>query len=353
MYNNKKKLFKTQSRHLLNLDADLAKVLLVPLELVSLLELVKSEGLLVNDRLDVVGLDGLVHLLELLSAADVDTADSANVDESVEKSGLLVVGAADEANDGDDTLEADGLERLLEGVGAANFDDVLDADAAGDLLCRLTPVGVLAVVDDVVGTELLELVALCLGRGGGDDTGTGGLGELDGEDGHTAGTLGQDPVAGSQSLVAEAVKTVPGRQTGAGERGTLDEVEVAGHVDETLLVVDAVLLEGAVNDTAGAGGDGVVVQRTGQVGLVELGDDLVADLEAVDLLADGLDNTGAVGSRDDSVLLGERVTALGDNQVTVVQGCAVDYMQKVSLCICMPDPFSKNLHLTRTSLSPT
>lgn len=150
-------------RRLLNLDANLAKVLLIPLELISLLELLKRKHLLINNRLDVVCLNRSIHLFKLLSAAHIDTANGANVDKRIKQSRLLVAGATDEANDGDDTFEADGLERLLQSVGAADFDNVVYADAAGELFGGFAPVGVVAVVDDVVGAEGLELVGLFLG----------------------------------------------------------------------------------------------------------------------------------------------------------------------------------------------
>jgi hypothetical protein len=314
---------------LLNLDTNLAKVLLVPLELVSLLELLESKDLLINDRLDVVSLDSSVHLLKLLSAANVDTTNGANVDKSIEQSRLLIASATNETNDGDDTFKADGLERLLQSVGATDFDDVVYTDTTGDLLGGLAPVGVFLVVDDVVGTEGLEFVGLFLGGGGGDDTSTGCLCELESEDGNTASALGDDPVTGSQSLALETVETVPGGQASAGERSTLDEVEVAGQRDKTLLIVDTVLLEGSINDTASSGSDGLVVKRTGNVALVELSDDLVTDLEALDVLANGLDNTGTVRTGDDIVLLREWVAASGDDQISVVERSTVDYFTSV------------------------
>lgn len=64
---------------LLNFDGELAEVLRVPHVLVSLLGLVESEDLLVDDGLDVVGLDGTVHLLKLESVADENSADGADV----------------------------------------------------------------------------------------------------------------------------------------------------------------------------------------------------------------------------------------------------------------------------------
>jgi hypothetical protein len=316
------------STHLLNLDANLAKVLLVPLELVSLLELIKSKDFLINNRLDVVGLDSSIHLLKLLSAANVNTTNSADVNQSIEESRLLIASTTDETDNGNNTFEANGLERLLEGVGAADLDNVVDANTACELLGCLAPVGVLSVVDNVIGTEGLEFVGLFLGGSGGDDAGTGCFCELESEDGDTACALSDDPVTGSQSLALETVETVPSGQTGTCERSTLDEVEVAGQRDKTLLIVDTVLLEGSINDTTGSGSDGLVVERTGNVALVELSDDLVTDLEALDVLADGLDNTGTVRTGNNVVLLGEGVAASGDDQIAVVERSTVDYISK-------------------------
>ena len=309
---------------LLNLDANLAKVLLVPLELISLLELLERKHLLVDNGLDVVGLDRSIHLLKLLSAAHIDTANGANVDKCIEQGRLLVAGATNETDDGNDTFEADGLEGLLQGVGATDFDDVVYADAAGELFGGLAPVGVVAVVDHVVGAEGLEFIGLFLGGGGGDDTGTGCLCELQGEDGDTSSALGDYPVARSESLALETVETVPGSQTGTSERSTLDEVEVAGQRDKTLLVINTVLLKRSINNTASASSNGLVVKGTSNVALVELGDDLVANLEALDVLANGLDDTSTIGARNDVVFLGEGVAASRDDQVAVVEGSSVD-----------------------------
>lgn len=48
-------------------------------------------------------------------------------------------------------------------------------------------------------------------------------------------------------------------------------------------------------------------------------------LESSDVLADGLYNAGAVGARDDAVLHGEWVFALGDDQVAVVERRCMDW----------------------------
>ena len=54
-------------------------MLLVPHVLISVLCLVEGEDLFIDDRLNVVCLDGAVHFFELQSAADEDAADGADV----------------------------------------------------------------------------------------------------------------------------------------------------------------------------------------------------------------------------------------------------------------------------------
>jgi hypothetical protein len=259
-----------------NLEGELAKVLLVPHVLVGLLEAGEVKDLVIDDGVDVVGLNGSAHVLHLQARADEDTADGADVHEGVEVGRLVLAHAADEADDGDDAVNGDGLERLRHSRGPADLDDVLDADAAGrQLLGLLTPVGRLLVVDDVVGAVLLQQLGLLGGAGGRDDAGAGSLCELQREDADAAGTLRQDRLAGLERAALEAVQRVPGRQTGAAEGAGLEEVEVRGGGYETLLAEDAVVAEGAVDGTTETGGKGGTVKRAAEVALVEEGNDLV------------------------------------------------------------------------------
>ena len=81
--------------------------------------------------------------------------------QAIEVGGLVLAHAADEADDGDDAVNGDGLERLRHGRGPADLDDVLHAGAAGrQLLGLLAPVGRLLVVDDMVGAVLLQQLGL-------------------------------------------------------------------------------------------------------------------------------------------------------------------------------------------------
>lgn len=61
----------------LELHHHLAKVLLLPLVLVRVKSVVESKRLFVHHRVNVVGFDGLVHVLELRLGADQDAPDDA------------------------------------------------------------------------------------------------------------------------------------------------------------------------------------------------------------------------------------------------------------------------------------
>ena len=123
-------------------------------------------------------LDLLAHLFKLDPRSNVDTADDADARQRFEDA-VLGMGAAQEADDGDDALHLDGLQALSHGPLAADLNDMIDALLAGSQLASgFTPVRVLAVVDDVVGAELLEDFGFLGGRGGRDDGGARGFGEL-------------------------------------------------------------------------------------------------------------------------------------------------------------------------------
>jgi hypothetical protein len=110
-----------------------------------------------------------------------------------------------------------------------------------------------------------------------------------------------------------------------------------------------------------------VVEGAGEMALVEEGYDFVcgvsgqciqgrwgrrtSSLEACDVLADGFDGAGTVRARDDGLFGREGVFAMGNDEVTVVEGSGVHYH-----CVRMDSITrqwqSGNIPLTRTSLSP-
>lgn len=318
---------------LLNLDTDLALVLTRPLVLVSLTELLQAKDLGVDNGTELlnVGLDSAAHVLHLGSASDKKTSGCAEVGQTVEETRVVLAGTADESNNRDNAVNLDSVEGLLHGRRTGNLDNVVNTSTASELLGLGSPLRSLLVVDDVVGTELLEELGLFAGASGSNDLGTGSLGELNSKDGNTTGSLGENPLARKKLLALETVETVPGGQTGAGESGSLVELETLGHGDETLFVKSTDGAEGTVNDTTETGLDAEVVERAANVALVEEGDDLVAGLEAGDVLADGEDGTGTVRTGDDAVLGGEGVASDREDQITVVEGSTLEFDEDLAI----------------------
>lgn len=130
--------------------------------------------------MDVVDLNSADHILEQVTATDVHSTDGADVAQGIQNLGLaLGVTGTEEADDTDNALELDGLDTLLQSAGSTDFQNVIDTlSVRGQLAGRLTPLGVLLVVEDMVGSELLQERFLFRGGGGSNNGGTGSLGEL-------------------------------------------------------------------------------------------------------------------------------------------------------------------------------
>lgn len=305
---------------LFNLDADLALVLTRPLVLVSLLELIQIKDLGIDNWSKSLGvsLDSTAHFLHLDSASDEDTASGADVGQVLKETRLFLAWAGNKANDGDEATDLDTGQALLHGRGAGNLDDVVNTDASCQFLGLDAPFGSLAVVDDVVGAELLEELSLLIRTRCCDYPSASSLGELDSKDAHTAGALSEHPLTGSDLVVRSTVKSVPGGETGAGEGSGLDKVEVTGHGDKTLLVKGTDASESSVNGTSKASLYAQVIEGASDVTLVEEGNDLVAGLEAGDVLANGENGTSTIGAGDHVGDLRERVFAQRDDEIAVL-----------------------------------
>jgi hypothetical protein len=302
-------------------------VLARPLVLISLAELLKSEHLGVNDRSKLirVGLNSTAHILHLSTASNKETSGSAEVRKAVEETRVALISAANKADNGDDTVDLDGVEGLLHGCRTSNLDDVVNTSTAGELLGLSTPLRSLAVVDDVVSTKLLKKLSLLSRAGSSNDLCTSSLGELNSKDTNTTSTLSENPLTGEELLALETVETVPGSETSAGESSSLVEVEVRRHADKTLLIESTDSAESSIGHTTQTGLDAELVERSADVALVEESDDLVAGTEAGDVLADGEDGAGAIGAGDDAVLSGERVLSEREDEIAVVEGSTLNY----------------------------
>jgi hypothetical protein len=78
-----------------------------------LLELRKLKFLLVYNGMDIVGLDGAIHVLELCSRSDVDAANGADVDQHLQDVGLLLgLCTSQEADDRYYSIDFNRIERL-------------------------------------------------------------------------------------------------------------------------------------------------------------------------------------------------------------------------------------------------
>lgn len=275
-------------------------MLLIPHVLIGLLGLCEREDFLVDNWLDVVGLDGTVHFLELRSATNINTTDDADVDQCIKVGGLLLsLASTDEANDGDHAVESDSLDRLAERCWTANLDHMLHTTATSELLSSLAPVCVLLIVDDVVRAKFFELVRLGLRRCRSNDSGACSLGKLqenirnsslthvvdwtylNSKDRDTSSTLSQNIVTWHKAL--QAVQCVPCGHTSTSESCTFQEVQLAREMYKALFVVGTILLQGTIDNTTSTGRNGIGVHGAGQMALVENSNNLVAGLETVDL----------------------------------------------------------------------
>lgn len=302
-------------------DTDLAEMLSRLQVLVCLLDLIKTKSLGINDRSKTlrVGFNGAQHVLQLKSVAHHHATRRKLAAQALQEAGLLfVLGAAQEANDANDTGGLDGVDALAHGLGAGHLHDVVHTAAAGNLHGLGPPSGRLLVVDDVVGAELLQRRLLVLGARRGNDACASGLGKLQGKDAHAAGALRENPLAGQELAVGLPIQGVPCRQRRAGQRRRLESRQCAGLVDETLLVESANRAERTMALTAQSRGIGNIVDRAAEMLLVEERQDLVARLESGDLLADGQHGARAIRTRDDIVHAGEWVLAQRNDEIAVL-----------------------------------
>src|SRR5262249_17776203 len=99
--------------------------------------------------------DRAVHLLEALAAAHDDSLDP-DVLHADGMEGDLTGGPGQNADETAPSPDPDRAHGLVEGARAADLDDVVGADASGQLLHPLRPVGRRLVVDRLPRPELAQ-----------------------------------------------------------------------------------------------------------------------------------------------------------------------------------------------------
>ena len=87
-------LYNSLKTALLNLNTHLAEMLLVPLILIGISGVLQVEDLFVDHRMDVIGLNGAVHLFKLQPRSYQETSDRANAVEAIEEARLIALCAA-------------------------------------------------------------------------------------------------------------------------------------------------------------------------------------------------------------------------------------------------------------------
>ena len=137
----------------------------------------------------------------------------------------LYAASGERANQCDVPTNAHGRNRLWQGAWPPNLDDVIDATPGRPLAYGVTPLRLSLVVYGVVGTERPDTLELRIGRGSGDDPGSHPLGELEREDGDSAGAKDEDGIPSLQAAIDH--QCAPSGQSGSSERRTFRMTESA------------------------------------------------------------------------------------------------------------------------------
>ena len=100
---------KLRLSRVINLDRQLAKVLLLPHVLICLFEILQTKDLLIHNRLDPIRINTFVHLFKLLPRAHQYAPHGAYIVQAVEERRLLLGEPAHESDDRYGSLGFDGF----------------------------------------------------------------------------------------------------------------------------------------------------------------------------------------------------------------------------------------------------
>ena len=101
---------KLRLSRVINLDRQLAKVLLIPHILICLFEILQTKDFLIHNRLDPIRINTFVHLFKLLPRAHQYAPHGAYIVQAVEKRRLLLAEPAQESDNRYRTFGFDGFQ---------------------------------------------------------------------------------------------------------------------------------------------------------------------------------------------------------------------------------------------------
>lgn len=271
-------------------------------EVIDGLELTEADSL--EGDLDEATLVEVNGLGGIGTVTDVGALDGDHADDSVED-GSREVGVGGETNAHHNTARADVLGSLLEGLLAdGDEEDSVRAEAvAGGGLNLRDEVGRGGEVNIGGGTELLAKLALLLTTIDGNGVDAHGLGILKSDGAET--TTGTDNGNGLAGLDTGLLEALVDGDTGAQDRGDGLEVTLLGDAGNVSSLGDSVLLERAIDGVTGKeslGAErlvGLLAVSAAQARAVEpLNADMVADLNILNKLATGDDDTSTLVTTD-------------------------------------------------------
>jgi hypothetical protein len=239
---------------------------------------------------------------------------------AVDDARVDISGSSERADDVDRSARSHRVHRFLERVGAADLDDMVDADAVGTLEDLLVPIRHRLVIDQRVGTEPLATLELGVAARCEENAGPVHLGKGYTEAGHTAGAEDRDGFAGLDTAGLD--QRVPRRQRRTGQRRRFLKAQVVGNADRPVLRQHDVLREHPVELAPERILRRVRRNPSTGPGLKERAGDAIADLELRCARTHCHNLTGAVAHRNHWKFR-IAVNALDDALVAVVErGCA-------------------------------
>ena len=281
-------------------------------------------------RVDQAAGEEVQGLLGVLPVTDVAALDGDHADDALEDGGGDP-GAGGETDADDAAAGADVAGGLLEGpLGDGEQDGGVGAQAVGR--------GGLDVCDEVLGDHEVDVgggaqrlagLALLLTAVDGNGVDAHGLGVLQGHVAETTTSADDgDPLTGADGGLLDSLVD---SDTSAEDGGNGLQVNTLGNAGDVGGLGHGVLLEGAINGVTGElglGAEGLIgshAVRARQAGTVEpLDADVVANLNVVDQLATGDDNTSAFVTTDEGHLDGQGPVALHGVEIGVAHTRELD-----------------------------